>query len=125
MRVIYMYHESDPMHGSVVPGSLPNPRDAFIGYKPLSITQRLPQDNISATALSGSLLAMRMPSATTANVHDMPSPKSQSQANNEKSRAFELLNDGVKLPAMETIFWCKVFEFKNTNHKQHLIKVSV
>lgn len=40
MRIIYMYHEDEPRHGSVIPGSLPNPQLAFKGYIPLSITQR-------------------------------------------------------------------------------------
>lgn len=112
-----MYHESDPLHGSVVPGSLPNPQTAFIGYKPLSITQRQQQDDTIATASSNSLLAKKL-TASTLNI-----TSSIQQSNNEKYHAFELLNNDIKLPAMETIFWCKVFEFRESNHKQHLVKV--
>lgn len=129
MRVVYMYHESDPLHGSVVPGSLPNTRKAFKGYKPLSITQRQPQDETMSTVALGSLLASSSSSspspssslsATSAQLTVLPS-----QLANSKLHVFELLNEDVKLPAMETLYWCKVFEFQESVQKQHLVKVSV
>lgn len=120
-----MYHESDPLHGSVVPGSLPNTRKAFKGYKPLSITQRQPQDETMSTVALGSLLASSplsassSSSATSAQLTVLPS-----QSATSKLHVFELLNEEVKLPAMETLYWCKVFEFHETSQKQHLVKVS-
>lgn len=132
MRVVFMYHESDPLHGSVVPGSLPNTRKAFKGYKPLSITQRQPQDETMSTISFGSLLASSSSSsassssssssslsATSAQLTGFPS-----QSANSKLHVFELLNEDVKLPAMETLYWCKVFEFQEFSQKQHLVKVS-
>lgn len=129
MRVVYMYHELDPVHGSVVPGSLPNTRKAFKGYKPLSITQRQPQDETMSTVALGSLLASSplsassssssSPSATSAQLTVLPS-----QSATSKLHVFELLNEDVKLPAMETLYWCKVFEFHESSQKQHLVKVS-
>lgn len=116
-----MYHESDPMHGSVVPGSLPNTRKAFKGYKPLSITQRQPQDETMSTISLGSLLASSSasPSSLSATSAQLPS-----QLATSKLHVFELLNEDVKLPAMETLYWCKVFEFQEFSQKQHLVKVS-
>lgn len=35
-----MYDENDPRHGSVVPGNLPNPQEAFKGYRSLFLTQK-------------------------------------------------------------------------------------
>lgn len=118
-----MYHESDPLHGSVVPGSLPNIQNAFKGYKPLSITQRQPQDETMSAVSLGSLLATSSPSsslsATSAQLTELPS-----QLATSKLHVFELLNEDVKLPAMETLHWCKVFEFQEFSQKQHLVKVS-
>lgn len=122
-----MYHESDPLHGSVVPGSLPNTQNAFKGYKPLSITQRQPQDETMSAVSLGSLLATSSSSsssssslsATSAQLTELPS-----QSATSKLHVFELLNEDVKLPAMETLHWCKVFEFQEFSQKQHLVKVS-
>lgn len=132
-----MYHESDPLHGSVVPGSLPNTQKAFKGYRPLSITQRQPQDETMSAISLGSLLATSTSSlsssssssssslsssslsATSAQLTELPS-----QSATSKLHVFELLNEDVKLPAMETLHWCKVFEFQEFSQKQHLVKVS-
>lgn len=144
-----MYHEADPLHGSVVPGSLPNPRAAFKGYKPISITQRQPQEETLPAILLGSLLASSssssssssaaaasvtaqkstLLSSSSANGKDsakkLLSPSTPTyNSNNNKLHTFELLNEDVKLPAMETLFWCKVFEFQEFSQKQHLVKVS-
>lgn len=128
-----MYHESDPLHGSVVPGSLPNTRKAFKGYKPLSITQRQPQDETMSTISYGSLLASSSSSSSSSSMSSSSSSLSAtsaqltvlpSQSANSKLHAFELLNEDVKLPAMETLYWCKVFEFQEFSQKQHLVKVS-
>ncbi|XP_039963293.1 MOXD1 homolog 2 [Bactrocera tryoni] len=40
MRLIYMYHSRDPPHGSVQPGTLPEPGSAFRPYHPMVLTQR-------------------------------------------------------------------------------------
>lgn len=40
MRVIYMYHESEPQRGLLIPGNLPNPEVAFRGYRSLFLTQK-------------------------------------------------------------------------------------
>lgn len=40
MRVIYMYHESEPQRGLLIPGNLPNPEVAFKGYRSLFLTQK-------------------------------------------------------------------------------------
>lgn len=127
MRVVYMYHESDPLHGSVVPGSLPNARKAFKGYKPIAITQRLTQDETMSTISYGSLLAASSSSSSSSS-HTSSSKSASSaqpsQSANSKWHVFELLNEDVKLPAMETLHWCKVFEFQEFSQKQHLVKVS-
>lgn len=41
-----MYHEDEPRRGSVTPGSLPSPSEAFRGYRPLFLTQRVNQESI-------------------------------------------------------------------------------
>lgn len=124
MRVVYMYHESDPLHGSVVPGSLPNTRLAFKGYKPLSITQRQPQEEIASNISLGSLLASSSATSSLPSTASAQLTVSPSQSSLTKLHVFELLNEDVKLPAMETLYWCKVFEFQEFAQKQHLVKVS-
>lgn len=124
MRIVYMYHEEDPLHGSIVPGSLPNPQQAFKGYKPLSITQRqqTTDDHLSITVkslLASSVWSPAVPTAPAAS-----SSPSSSSATTNKVHISELRNDDVKLPAMDTLFWCKVFEFQEFSQKQHLVKVS-
>lgn len=46
MRVIYMYHESEPQRGLLIPGNLPNPEVAFRGYRSLFLTQKPQQHQI-------------------------------------------------------------------------------
>ncbi|XP_017843398.2 MOXD1 homolog 2 [Drosophila busckii] len=40
MRLLYMYHSQDPPHGSVRPGTLPDPERAFRPYRPMVLMQR-------------------------------------------------------------------------------------
>ncbi|XP_030078651.1 MOXD1 homolog 2 [Drosophila hydei] len=40
MRLLYMYHAQDPPHGSVRPGTLPDPERAFRPYRPMVLMQR-------------------------------------------------------------------------------------
>ncbi|XP_023035342.1 MOXD1 homolog 2 [Drosophila willistoni] len=40
MRLLYMYHAQDPPHGSVRPGTLPDPVRAFRPYRPMVLMQR-------------------------------------------------------------------------------------
>lgn len=127
MRIVYMYHKEDPLHGSIVPGSLPNPQQAFKGYKPLSITQRQQTNDENLLITMKSLLASSVwsPAAPTAPATlSSSSPSSTSSASSNKVHISELRNDDVKLPAMDTLFWCKVFEFQEFSQRQHLVKVS-
>lgn len=102
MRVIYMYHQSDPEHGSVAAGSLPNPQAAYKGYIPLSLTQRLHDESRSSANMDYGNKAPVVPSVYT----------------------MELRNQDVTLPQVDdTQFWCKVFEVQQFRQKQHLIKV--
>lgn len=41
-----MYHEDEPRRGSVLPGTLPSPLEAFKGYRPIFLTQRVNQEPI-------------------------------------------------------------------------------
>lgn len=134
MRVIYMYHQEDPLHGSIVPGSLPNAQQAFKGYKPLSITQRQQQDDTlyvsSLSSSSSTTLTSSSPSSTStvslsaASSASRNAKDAQLPISNNKLHIFELLNEDVKLPTMDTMYWCKVFEFQEFSQKQHLVKVS-
>lgn len=107
MRIIYMYHENEPVHGSVVPGSLPSPQLAFKGYIPLSLTQRAHDEQRHTDDVSSS----------------------SSSSNNSRGKfmtnTMELRNEDVTLPEAndETLYWCKVFELPARSQKQHLIKV--
>ncbi|XP_001985145.3 MOXD1 homolog 2, partial [Drosophila grimshawi] len=40
MRLLYMYHAQDPPHGSLRPGTLPDPGQAFRPYRPMVLMQR-------------------------------------------------------------------------------------
>lgn len=40
MRVLYMYNEKDPPHGSVGSSPLPNPATSYRPYRPMILTQR-------------------------------------------------------------------------------------
>ncbi len=93
MRVVYMYHQDDPKHGSVVPGSLPNPQLAFKGYIPLSLLQR---------------------------AHD--EQKSFEMANKVHSIELRN-EDVTLPEFDETLHWCNVFDLNDIRQKQHIIKV--
>lgn len=107
MRIIYMFHDDEPAHGSVLPGSLPNPTMAYRGYVPLLLTQRTTAKDAPATSsdkidASQPLYAGSTPIFST----------------------LELRNQDVELPqADETRFWCKIFELQDFRQKHHLIKV--
>lgn len=93
MRIIYMYHHDDPEHGSVVPGSLPNPQLAFQGYVPLTLTQR-PHDE-----------------------QRNQDPSRYVQTLEIRNQDVKLPQDD------DTLYWCNVFEMQQFRQKQHLIKV--
>lgn len=93
MRVVYMYHQDDPQHGSVVPGSLPNPQLAFKGYIPLSLLQRAHDEQRSFE------MANKVHSIELRN-EDVTLPE------------FD-----------ETLHWCNVFDLIDIRQKQHIIKV--
>lgn len=105
MRIIYMYHENEPVHGSVVPGSLPGPLLAFKGYIPLSLTQRTHDEQRRTDDVSGN---------------------GSSSRGKFMTNTMELRNEDVTLPESndETLYWCKVFDLPARSQKQHLIKVS-
>lgn len=104
MRVIYMYHPTEPAHGSVVPGSLPDPQTAFRGYVPLSLMQRLANVPPQSSSLSGA--------------------QAQTGAVDGSSLWLELRHEDVELPAPdETRFWCRVFELNTFRKRHHLIRV--
>lgn len=105
MRIVYMYHTDEPKHGSVIPGSLPNPQLAYKGYIPLSLTQRPTQHHDEIQRIS---------TATSATVDPAL-----------KVHHIELRNQDVKLPlGDDTFYWCNVFEMEMFQQKQHLIRVS-
>lgn len=103
MRIIYMYHSRDPLHGSILPGSLPNPKHAFKGYVPLCLTQRTQYDEQRSYEFIVQNTNTDRPIINT----------------------MELRNQDVELPqdADESKYWCKVFELNDFRQKQHLIKV--
>ncbi|XP_037025440.1 MOXD1 homolog 2-like isoform X3 [Bradysia coprophila] len=92
MRVVYMYHQDDPLSGSVIPGSLPNPQLAFKGYIPLSLLQR---------------------------AHD--EQKSFEMANKVHSIELRN-EDVTLPEFDETLHWCNVFDLNDIRQKQHIIK---
>ena len=97
MRILYMYHAKDPLHGSIIPGSLPNPQLAYKGYVPLTLTQRFHDETRTIASSAGA----------------------------NKVNTIHLRNNNVKLPMHDdTLFWCKVFELKDFHQKHHIIKVS-
>lgn len=90
-----MYDENDPRHGSVVPGNLPNPQEAYKGYRSLFLTQKSHQRESMAID-------------TDPNV-----------------KILELRNEDVELPqADDTIYWCKMFKLQDIYQKSHVVKVS-
>lgn len=112
-----MYHKDDPLHGSVVPGSLPSPQEAYKGYQPLLLTSRISDDLPPLSPPTSSLVS-------TSNNNNKNVDKSNRNNRDNKMHILEILNENVKLPTMDTLYWCKVFEFRGFGQKHHLIKVS-
>lgn len=111
MRIIYMFHNDEPGHGSVLPGALPNPTQAYRGYVPLMLTQRI--------------TAKDDPAPTT-NDRNVAAHQTVYTGNPATYSMLELRNQDVELPqADETRFWCKMFELQDFRQKHHLIKVCV
>lgn len=95
MRVIYMYDENDPRHGSVVPGNLPNPQESYKGYRSLFLTQKPHQ------------------------------PESTGIDGDPHVKVLELRNEDVELPqGDDTLYWCKMFKLQDIYQKSHVVKVS-
>lgn len=91
-----MYDENDPRHGSVVPGNLPNPQEAYKGYRSLFLTQKPLQMD-----------AM--------NIENDPNVK-----------VLELRNEDVELPlGDDTLYWCKMFKLQDIYQRSHVVKVSI
>lgn len=134
-----MYDKDEPIQGSIVPGSLPNPQQAYKGYKPLLITQRM-HDETLAIASIASLTSRNMLLDATQNGggngngngiagNNVGSATGNSNSNNiimpNQLHIFEVLNEDVRLPqGDDTLYWCKIFEFEDFSQKQHLVKVS-
>lgn len=125
MRILYMFHDDEPAHGSVLPGSLPNPTQAFRGYVPLMLTQRITTLNTQQ---------QQQPSASTSGdsndasqpLHTGNAGAASATSSTTTERTMELRNQDVELPqADETRFWCKMFELQDFRQKHHLIKVSL
>lgn len=96
MRIIYMYDENDPRRGSVVPGNLPNPPEAYKGYRSLFLTQKSHQRESMAIDTDAFV------------------------------EILELRNEDVELPqADETLYWCKMFKLQSIYQKSHVVKVSL
>ena len=95
MRIIYMYHDEEPKRGSVVQGSLPNPKDALKQLRPLLLTQRVHHARLSNdTNNKIKVLEMRN--------QDVELPRYD-----------------------ETLYWCKMFKLNDIVRKHHIVKVSV
>lgn len=96
MRIIYMYDDNDPRHGSVVPGNLPNPLEAYKGYRSLFLTQKTHQRESMAIDVEPSI------------------------------KVLELRNEDVELPqGDDTLHWCKMFKLQDIYQKSHVVKVSI
>lgn len=120
MRVVYMYDRDEPVHGSIVPGSLPNPQQAYKGYVPLLITQRMHDEALAAPVSSLTSRNMLVDAAAAAG-----NSNNNNIVMSHQLHIFEALNEDVRLPqGDDTLYWCKVFEFEDFNQKQHLVKVS-
>lgn len=138
MRVVYMYDRDEPIQGSIVPGSLPNPQQAYKGYKPLLITQRMHDETLAIASLTSRnmLLDATQNAGSGGNGNgngiagnNVGSATGNSNSNNivmsNQLHIFEVLNEDVRLPqGDDTLYWCKVFEFEDFSQKQHLVKVS-
>jgi len=93
MRLLYMYHAQDPPHGSVRPGTLPDPARAFRPYRPMVLMQRA-----------------QLP---------MPSPTHDERVRVLELRNEDVELPSGDLP----LFWCKMFKLEDINRKHHLIRV--
>lgn len=90
-----MYDENDPRYGSVVPGNLPNPQEAYKGYRSLFLTQKPHQ------------------------------PESIGIDTDPHVKILELRNEDVELPqGDDTLYWCKMFKLQDIYQKSHVVKVS-
>lgn len=95
MRVLFMYHPSEPRFGAIVPGSLPQPHLAYRGAVPLQLMQRLPTTTATST------------------VEKQPLQR------------IDLLNVDVPMPLRdETLQWCRVFELpaELRRRKHHMVR---
>lgn len=120
MRIVYMYDEDEPVQGSIVPGSLPNPQQAYKGYKPLLITQRMHDETLAAPVASLTSRNMLLDTAAATG-----NSNNNNIVTSNQLHIFEALNEDVRLPqGDDTLYWCKVFEFEDFSQKQHLVKVS-
>lgn len=95
MRLLYMYHAQDPPHGSVRPGTLPDPARAFRPYRPMVLMQRA-----------------QLP---------MPSPTHDERVRVLELRNEDVELPAGDLP----LFWCKMFKLEDINRKHHLIRVRI
>ncbi|EDW95510.2 uncharacterized protein Dyak_GE22605 [Drosophila yakuba] len=92
MRLLYMYHAQDPPHGSVRPGTLPDPAHAFRPYRPMVLMQRA-----------------QLP---------IPSPTHDERVRVLELRNEDVELPAGDLP----LFWCKMFKLEDINRKHHLIR---
>lgn len=108
MRLIYMYHPSEPRFGAVVPGSLPQPHLAYRGSVPLQLMQRIP----AALPLAPSITPTQFKPPV---VDDPAAPA---------GRRIDLLNEDVPMPLYEeTLHWCRVFDLGGEfRRKHHLVR---
>lgn len=90
-----MYDDNDPRHGSVVPGNLPNPQEAYKGYRSLFLTQKPHQRESMAIDVDPYV------------------------------KVLELRNEDVELPqGDDTLHWCKMFKLQDIYQRSHVVKVS-
>lgn len=90
-----MYDDNDPRHGSVVPGNLPNPQEAYKGYRPLFLTQKPHQHESMAVDVDPFV------------------------------KVLELRNEDVELPqGDDSLHWCKMFKLQDIYQRNHVVKVS-
>lgn len=95
MNIVFVYHEDEPQRGLVVPGSLPNPSDAFKSIRPMFLLQRVIDSPIKLDDSSNSV------------------------------RVLELRNEDAELPEEDnSIHWCKMFKVTDIQRKHHIIRVS-
>lgn len=113
MRVIYMYHQLEPVRGSITAGNLPDPAGAYRGYRSLFLTQTPTQ----ATELADSFTDPMKMAASAGGVLDF-------EAETATTTTLELRNVDVVLPSGDdTLYWCKMFKLADIEQKSHVIKV--